>query len=465
MLNTTKSHPLSDITIVWFRRDFRLSNNPALSYALENSKNVIPIYIHQNIESRWMPGAASRWWCHESLKKLSGELKKQGLTLHCFKGDAKEILASLVNESGTKVLCWNNLYEPDEVSLTNEIKETLSGIEIKDFDSHVLFTPGTLLNKQDKPYRVFTPFWKNARIKLEFNGVNPLNQIKFKKARVDNLKCKVYKNELSIEQLGLLDEHTWHNKLHNYWVPGELTANNILQEFIHNSITNYAKNRDIPGVAGTSRLSAHLHFGEITPAQIIYKLQQQEFKAGNQVDVERFITELGWREFAIHTLWHFPQTTNKAMNTKFDKLWPTKYDKKTFDAWTSGQTGYPIIDAGMRELRETGWMHNRVRMIVGSFLTKNLGIHWLHGAKWFWDNLIDADLASNTMGWQWVAGCGVDAAPYYRIFNPDTQAKRFDSNLFYINKWLSSEYMRNSNKPIINLKQSRAEALMRYKNL
>ena len=452
----------SDVSIVWFRRDLRISNNPALSYALEHSRHVIPIYINHPKAEKWAPGAASKWWCHESLQRLNAALKEQGLNLHCFTGDPIKVITSLVTDSGAKSICWNNLYEPDELILSDTVKQSFSNIEIKYFDSHVLFPPGTILNKQEKPYRVFTPFWKSARIKLELIGVNPSKSIK---TEYSKSKFIVYKNECSIEDLGLLDENQWHQKLLNYCEPGELAAKAILDDFIHNSIYSYDKNRDVPGIAGTSKLSAHLHFGEITPAQIILALQQHEFTPGFQVDIERFITEIGWREFANHILWHFPFTAHKPMNDKFDKLWTNKCNMKKFNAWKTGTTGYPIIDAGMRELRETGWMHNRVRMIVGSFLTKNLGIHWLHGARWFWDNLVDADLASNSMGWQWVAGCGVDAAPYYRIFNPHTQAKRFDPDACYINKWLPSDYGQYENNPIVNLQQSRADALLRYKNL
>ena len=437
-----------DVCLVWFRRDLRLDNNPALDFAIHSGQQVIVIYIENRKSSyQWSPGAASRWWCYESLRSLRDALAKQKLTLHLFCGNPVDTIQSLVKQTGVTTLCWNNLYDPEEVKLQNKVKNVIKDVEVKEFDSHCLFQPGSILNKQEKPYRVFTPFWKSARNIIEVSGVDISS---FKK----NKNVVEYKNnlkdEVSLDDLGLLDDFSWHRKLHNHWKPGEATAHDRLETFVESIVGGYDRSRDLPFIDGTSKLSPHLHFGEITPAQIIYRLQQYIFEQGDTASVERYMTEIGWREFAHHVLWHFPFTMDRPMNSRFEKLC---------------NTGVPIIDAGMRQLWETGWMHNRVRMIVGSFLTKNMNTHWLHGAKWFWDTLVDADLANNTLGWQWVAGCGVDAAPYYRVFNPFTQQKRFDPDLTYIKRWVHEYNEPAYAKPVVDLSESRSEALSRYKLL
>jgi len=357
---------------------------------------------------------------------------------------------------------WNKLYEPDQIELDKHLLQTFANIDLQRFDSNLLFPPGTLLNKQGDPYRVFTPFWKTARQQIEVTGVNLTITKKYK---TDNAKQRPLKGECTLRKLGLLDEHRWHEKLNQFWSPGEENAQKCTRNFTQKQIGDYETYRDIPAIDGTSKLSAHLHFGEITPAQIVYRLQQQTFSRKDNVSVELLIKQLGWREFAHHILWHFPHTTTQAMNNKFKTLWPNKPNRKLLQAWQKGETGVPLVDAGMRQLWETGSMHNRVRMIVGSFLTKNLGIHWLHGARWFWDTLVDADLANNTLGWQWVAGCGVDAAPYYRIFNPHTQAKRFDPDSHYIKSWVPDIDELPVKAPVVDLKKSREEALARFKDL
>lgn len=448
--------------IVWFRRDLRLQNNPALSYALATGCPVIPIYIHEpEVEQPWAPGGASRWWLHNSLQVLGKNLQQLGLQLHLYSGNTVTILRKLVSETRADMLAWNNLYEPYLAQRDAQLQSTFKNIAVQRFDSGLFFTPGTLLNKQQQPYRVFTPFWKAARLQLETQGVQVESQhysVNVPPATAEQ------KNSLPLHKLALLGSYPWHEKLANHWQPGENAALSRLDEFLEEIIPQYDSGRDIPGLDGTSKLSAHLHFGEITPQQIYYQILQRRYSAKQQPSVERFLSELGWREFAHHVLWHFPQTTIKPMNEKFTNFWPRKADQKLLQKWQQGKTGIAIVDAGMRQLWETGWMHNRVRMIVGSLLTKNLGIHWLHGAKWFWDTLVDADLANNTLGWQWVAGCGVDAAPYYRIFNPDTQAQRFDPKDIYIRQWVPEVDQPGSLQSIVDLKASRAQALQHYKS-
>ncbi|MGD8484421.1 MAG: deoxyribodipyrimidine photo-lyase [Thioalkalispiraceae bacterium] len=445
---------------MWFRRDLRLQDNPALSYALEQGSPVIAVFIYSpDEESPWQPGAASRWWLHHSLESLVTSLKKMGLTLHFFSGDSKSIITQVIKQTQATSITWNNLYEPQSIKRDEHLTSYLKNIEIKRFDSGLFFTPGSLLNKQQQPYRVFTPFWKNARQRLELQATEIVPYKKYKASHSFN---EPLKNECKLEALELLDKHPWHEKLQPYWLPGEPAAHVRLETFLDEIIGQYKVQRDFPAIDGTSKLSAHLHFGEITPGQIYYQLLQKDFPVSAQSSLECFLSELGWREFAYHVLWHFPHTSTQAMNGKFKKYWPNKPDKKLLTAWQQGNTGIAIVDAGMKQLWETGWMHNRVRMIVASLLTKNMGIHWMHGARWFWDTLVDADLASNSLGWQWVAGCGVDAAPYYRIFNPDTQAKRFDAKLDYVNHWCPEYSQSLIRQPVVDLSTSREKALKRY---
>lgn len=448
-------------SVVWFRRDFRVNNNPALNHAIAQGGTVTAIYIDDNGQNDWRPGAASRWWCHQSLQKLSAELQEMGIALHYFTGNSAGVLEQVMRETTSSLLCWNRLYEPHELKLEQSVIDTIQSYDFKAFDTGLLFTPGTILNQQEQPYKVFTPFWKKARHELELTGVQLCKKRKYT-GPADQIKK--LKAECSLSDLGLLDDFPWFEKLNQYWSPGEKAALKQLKSFFRNRVSEYDTARDIPSQKGTSRLSAHLHFGEITPAQIVNHLFRVSAEQGSDLSTERYLTELGWRDFAHHILWHFPESSHKEMNTKFQNFWPKKANRKLLDAWQTGNTGIALVDAGMRELWETGWMHNRVRMIVGSFLTKNLGQHWLYGAKWFWDTLVDASLANNSMGWQWVAGCGVDAAPYFRIFNPDTQAKRFDEKLTYINHWLNDQD-RLATAPIVDLKQSREQALSKYNKI
>ncbi|MCW9046590.1 MAG: DNA photolyase family protein, partial [Gammaproteobacteria bacterium] len=312
-------------------------------------------------------------------------------------------------------------------------------------------------------YRVFTPFYKKLRSELNLYNFHTNNNKHIKSLDTPTV---LEKNSLTLDQLNLLDHHPWHEKLHNFWSPGEKKASQALDDFINDSLFNYQSERDIPELDGTSRLSAHLHYGEISVQQIITQLVPLiEMQGGNIAQqAEVFLRQLIWREFARYTLWHFPETSTQPMNPKFTKrFWKT--DRVNLEKWQQGKTGIPIIDAGMKQLWGSGTMHNRVRMLVASLLTKNMGISWQQGANWFWDTLVDADLANNTMGWQWVAGCGVDAAPFYRIFNPETQAKKFDKQGYYINRWLDKPSSMKPSQPVVDLATSRANALDRYNNI
>jgi deoxyribodipyrimidine photo-lyase len=449
--------------IVWFRRDLRLHDNPALNWAAAQGAEILPVYLHSpDEEAPWEAGGASRWWLHKSLLGLKVALARQGLILQCFEGNAQELMPMLARRLGARALAVNRLYEPHLAQRDQRVFKSLTdlGVEVQSFNSSLLFKPGSILNGQQQPYRVFTPFWNNVRRTLELAPPGPAAA--FPKSSPPAF-LEVIDEAVEVASLGLLGSHPWHEQLESHWKPGEKGAQERLDDFCRSKLDHYGQAREFPAKKGSSRLSPHLRFGEISPAQVWRRLLrgQQEPAAGDASSREIFLRELGWREFAGHVIWHFPQTSHQSMNPRLpDTFWGR--DDSALKAWQSGQTGVPLIDAGMRELWATGWMHNRVRMLVGSFLTKNLGIHWREGARWFWETLVDADLASNTLGWQWVAGCGVAAAPYYRIFNPETQAQKFDPQGEYEKRWTDGAA---PIKPIVDLATSRSQALARYAGL
>jgi len=451
-------------SILWFRRDLRLHDNAALEWARDNSDTVIPVYIHSPEEEKpWAPGAASRWWLHQSLEALGKKLESRGLKLHFFSGSSEDVISSIIDEANADTLVYNRLHEQHlhsrDLHLEKKLKDKL---DVVSFDSGLFFAPGTILNNQQLPYRVFTPFYKKIRPVLspQYTDQSAASDGASIKAAIKTLA-----SERSLMSLNLLGEHGWHSKLHPYWRPGEEGAHQLLDRFLEEAVAEYETGRDIPSHDSTSQLSPYLHFGEITPRQILdalWPLLSGEFGAAKANAAEVFLKQLIWREFAHNVLWHFPETATQPMDKRYSKtFW--RSSKADYECWIKGETGIPIVDAGMKQLWQTGWMHNRVRMIVSSFLTKNLGIHWLHGAHWFWDTLVDADLANNSLGWQWVAGCGVDAAPYYRVFNPTTQTKRFDSRFEYIDTWLPEHVDLDYPSPIVDLGSSRDQALDRYR--
>jgi len=453
------------ISILWFRRDLRIYDNAALDWACDNSSSVIPVYIHSPEEEKpWAPGAASRWWLHHSLLALEEKLAAKGLKLNFYSGNSKDVIAKIIDESSADSLVYNRLYEKHLHDRDSVIKTSLKDkVDIIDFDSGLFFSPGTVLNNQQLPYRVYTPFYRKLRPLLSVSLSQDDRQPSAGASKIT--QSVPLASAQPLNSLGLLDEHQWHEKLVSHWQPGEEHAYDLLDTFIDVSAGFYDVERDIPSIDATSRLSPYLHFGEITPQQIaaaLWPLLEGESGAAAAQSAEVFLKQLIWREFAHNVLWHFPETATRPMNPRYQKkFW--RSNSSDFDAWCRGQTGIPIIDAGMKQLWQTGWMHNRVRMIVSSFLTKNLGISWLEGANWFWDTLVDADLANNSMGWQWVAGCGVDAAPYYRVFNPDTQTRRFDGKFKYIDTWSPGHAELDYPQPMVDLASSRDEAMQRYK--
>ena len=419
--------------LIWFRRDLRLADNPALAAALEAYDRVVPVYIHApDEESPWEPGAASRWWLHHSLEALDRDLRERGAKLHLTTGPTLSALRRILKESDATAIYWNRLYEPAITARDTEIKQSLinEGIDAQSFKANVLFEPWEIRTGQDQPYRVFTPFWRKARSQLQVRPPLP---------RPERLATSAGDKGLALGELQLLPRIRWDRQFHDEWTPGEAGASEAFEDFIESGLRDYAGDRDRPDRKGTSRLSAHLHFGEISPMQIAWALEERVHQTGDSArsaGAESFLREIGWREFSQHLLFNFPDMPEKNLNMRFDDFRWGDEDVVAITRWQRGRTGIPIIDAGMRELWATGIMHNRVRMLVASFLTKNLRQHWLHGARWFWDTLVDADLANNSQGWQWTAGCGVDASPYFRIFNPVTQSGKFDPRGDYVRRWV-----------------------------
>jgi len=409
--------------IWWIRRDLRLADNPALEAALATGHKIIPVFIWAPEEEEpWAPGAASRWWLHQSLMELSDQLTQRHSALIIRKGPSLAALRSIILETSATQVVWNRLYEPAVIARDKEIKTALrqDGLTVHSFNANLLFEPWTIETQQGQPYQVFTPFYRCCS--NYGSPSKPLAAPKFL-PRITHAPWTV-----NVDELGLLPALDWAGGMREVWKPGEKGGAEVLNEFKDEAVSRYKEQRDRPDFTGTSRMSPYLHFGELSPRQVWWACQKAPM-------AEPYLRQLIWREFAHHLLFHFPHTPDQPLRKNFTHF-PWKHDKQLLRKWRRGQTGYPIVDAGMRELWSTGWMHNRVRMIVASFLVKDLLIPWQDGARWFWDTLVDANLANNTLGWQWSAGCGADAAPYFRIFNPILQATKFDPDGTYVKKWL-----------------------------
>ncbi|MBN0987553.1 cryptochrome/photolyase family protein [Amphritea pacifica] len=419
---------MSTPVIVWLRHDLRLADNPALFYAAQQGP-VIPVFIEDTIyESPWQPGAASRCWLHHSLDSINKQL---GGCLRLFQGDPLTVLSQLIEKTGALAVFWNRCYTPQAVSRDSRIKQTLktAGIEVHSFNGSLLWEPWEVSKGDGTPYKVFTPFFRKGCLNA------PPPDVPLPRPQLQSASDPEYSNQLSLEQLGLLPDHPWCERISEHWDISEDAAWRLLQQFTTERLKHYQQGRDIPSLEATSTLSPYLQWGQISPRQIWYYSQQQATAPGLENALDTFLKELGWREFAYYQLYHNPGISDTNLNPRFN-LFPWRNDPASCRDWQRGQTGFPIIDAGMSELWQTGYMHNRVRMLVGSFLVKNQLQHWLHGARWFWDTLVDADLASNSANWQWVAGCGADAAPYFRIFNPVTQGQKFDPDGSYVRRYL-----------------------------
>lgn len=463
--------------IVWFRQDLRLSDNPAYTEACNTYQHVIPLYILDEKNSAL--GEAQAWWLHHSLNALKTSLHDQwGLKLLLRKGDPLEIILELVNTLSVNAVYWNRCYEPQVIERDKKIKTALheASIDVQSFNGSLLNEPWTINNKTGGFYKVFTPYWRAARQALL---LAPEAKLQSRPTHINALSDE-------LDNWKLLPTLNWASEFTNHWTPGESGAQQCLHEFIAHHLHGYKQNRDIPAINATSRLSPHLHFGEISPWAVLHAVELAKLNPScDLASAEHFLSELGWREFSYYLLYHFPSLPHQNFNTKFDAF-PWHHDPSLLACWQKGMTGYPIIDAGMRELWSTGYMHNRVRMITASFLTKGLFIDWRVGADWFLETLVDADLANNSASWQWVAGCGADAAPYFRIFNPVLQSQKFDPDGLYIRRWVpelvslnkreihapweaadAPSIYRKTNypRPIVDYKESRASALAYYKQL
>ena len=459
--------------IYWFRRDLRLLDNPALSEAA-NAGPILPIFIYDELQTDYTQGSASQWWQNQSLYSLNNQLSNR---LLIFSGDPKEIILELAKASNSKTVYWNRCYDPWQIELDRKIEIILNAEKIYTItrNGSLLWEPWTTLKKDGTPYKVFTPYFKKRCLSLP----EPRKPI----PKPSNLIfANISKKTATKGNFIFPKEDNWEKKIKKYWLIGEKAAGNKLDDFLKSGIISYKEGRNYPSKNNISMLSPHLHFGEISPNKIWHRVRTNV----QSEDSAHFLSELGWREFSYNLLYYFPQLPKNNLQTKFDRF-PWGFNSEHLKKWQNGITGYPIIDAGMRELWETGFMHNRLRMITGSFLVKNLLIHWHHGKEWFWNCLVDADLASNSASWQWVAGCGADAAPYFRIFNPITQGQKFDPSGEYTRKFVPelrnlpdkylftpweapSELLDNSGiklgkdypYPIVDLKSSRELALNAY---
>ncbi len=415
-------------TIVWFRNDLRVGQNPALAAAANRGLPVLPVFIWSpGEEGAWAPGGASRWWLHQALADLTTQLSERGLPLVLRIADnSGRELRALAKECGADAVYWNRRYEPAIIARDTAVKAMLreDSIDAESFNGSLLFEPWEIKTKSGGPYKVYTPFLKCCL-------ATPLPDLGTEPRRFVSPQ-KTPRSE-PLEALELEPKIGWAEGMRASWTPGNAGARAELKRFLGGVGAEYGERRNRPDFVGTSRLSPYLHFGEISVRDIWQQLQKQ-LRAEPSEGLKIFGQELIWREFGYHLLFHFPHTVDSPLRAEFSRF-PWQEDGQQLRAWQRGATGYPFVDAGMRELWTTGWMHNRVRMVVASFLIKHLLIPWQRGAEWFWDTLVDADLASNTMGWQWTAGSGADAAPYFRIFNPVSQGEKFDPKGAYVRKW------------------------------
>jgi deoxyribodipyrimidine photo-lyase len=417
-------------TLLWFRTDLRLDDNHALTWAVENSESILPVFIVG--EEAQSYGGASKWWLHKSLASLQKSLVLKKSDLLLFKGAAQAVLESLVEAYELTAVAWNREYEPRTTDRDTKIKHDLkeSGIFVYSGSGNVLREPWKSCKEDSTPYKVFTPFWRSLNKNYVSNEPlkepNTLKPIPIIKKKSDKI------SRIDLSQVGLLPTMPWDTGLREFWQVGEVQAHKKLQQIISKKIPQqYENDRNTPSIAGTSTLSPYLRWGEVSPQRVWWNISKGESAS----EAEPFLRQLGWRDFAISLLFYFPKTVTDPLNPAF-KHFPWNGESDFLHSWQRGLTGYPIVDAGMRQLWHIGWMHNRVRMIVGSVLVKHFLVDWREGAAWFWDTLVDADLANNTMGWQWIAGSGADAAPYFRIFNPMTQGEKFDPEGTYVRKWV-----------------------------
>lgn len=420
---------MSNTAIVCFRNDLRLEDNPALQEAVDQGMQILPVFIYDPLTwGDWGLGGASQWWLHESIRDVQKQLEALGGYLVLRKGATLTVMKDLVRASGASAVFWNRRYSTQEITIDTLVKKMLEeeAVQVRSFKASLLEEPWTTANKQGNPFKVYSPFWRS----IKDRPIEP--PLRLDREAVQFSEGTVHSEAL--EDLELLPkDKNWHLTFHDYWDVSEAKAQRLLEEFITEACDVYDVDRDRPDLTGTSFLSPYLRWGQVSPRQIAYRLGQHcNLKQKGPLV---YLKEIYWREFAYYVLYHFPHTPTEPLQEKY-RDFPWKEEPDLLKRWQKGQTGYPIVDAGMRQLYATGWMHNRVRMIVASFLVKHMLHSWNSGAAWFWDTLVDADLASNTLGWQWSGGCGADAAPYFRIFNPMIQGMKFDPEGRYVKRWV-----------------------------
>ena len=445
--------------IVWFRQDLRLADNPALLAAVRAASTVVPVFIWSpEEEGEWAPGGAARWWLHESLRALDASLRERGSRLVLARGPAVATLQALVRDTGATQLYWNCRYEPAALRIDATLRRELaaSGLVAHGFHSSRLVEPGSVRGASGEPLRVFTPFWRAflAQASIESPEASP----------ADVPAPTSWPASIPLADLDVLPTHPWHQKLATHWQPGEAAARAALKTFTRQRLAGYAQTRDRPDLGGTSRLSPYLRHGELSSRQVwaaVGKALQHAGASVEEIRTDRFRAELIWREFATQQLVLHPALPDRALSARFEAM-PWRNEQAEFTAWARGATGEDMVDAGMRELWQSGWMHNRVRMTTASYLVKNLLQDWRRGERWFWDTLVDADLASNALNWQWVAGTSPDAAPWFRVFNPRSQAEKFDPDGAYRRRFLDGHALERPATPMVDLKESRQRALDAY---
>ena len=442
-------------SIVWLRDDLRVADNPALRAAVDRGAPVVVLYLLDEVSQGIRPlGGATRWWLHGSLSSLADDLAARGARLLLRSGAAEQELPRLVRETGADAVFWNRRYGASrevDARLKSALRE--SGVTVRSSAANLLVEPWTVTTNEGNPYRVFTPFWRAAQERPFRDVVAAPHEIRGLVVPGD-----------SLDDWHLLPTRPdWAAGLRRAWTPGEAAAHRRLEEFAAHQLADYHR-RDEPAVDSTSRLSPHLRFGELSTTQIWHRMAG-ELAAAARRNAPKFLSEVGWREFNWNILFHSPELATQNFRPEFDAFpWEPPHPEDLI-AWQQGRTGIPLVDAGMRELWTTGVMHNRVRMVAASFLIKNLLIDWRIGEQWFWDTLVDADEASNPGNWQWVAGSGADAAPYFRVFNPELQAAKFDPAGEYLDRWVPERLSLEYPHPIVDLKQSRADALAAFEQL
>ncbi|MDN4614962.1 deoxyribodipyrimidine photo-lyase [Leifsonia sp. F6_8S_P_1B] len=441
--------------VVWFRDDLRVADNPALRAAADSGRPVLCVYVwdDRSPEVR-APGGAARWWLHHSLHSLAERLEAMGATLTIRRGPAEQVIGGLLRETGTAAVYWNRRYG-SERRIDERIKTAAreGGVEASSFGANLLFEPWTIRTGQGGPFSVYTPFWRACLAAPAPRKPVAAPARLTPASRIDGEE---------LEALGLLPTHPdWAGGLRETWQPGERAAHEQLRRFLADDVAAYADDRDLPGVDATSRLSPRLRWGELSPHQLWHASATARDRS-NAKGVSTFQSELGWREFAYHTLYEHPDMATVNIHRRYDAFpWP-RLHPAALHAWQRGRTGIPLVDAGMRELWHSGVMHNRVRMVTASFLIKNLLVDWRHGEQWFWDTLVDADPANNPFNWQWVAGSGADAAPYFRVFNPELQREKFDRQGDYVRRWVPEWDTPDYPEPIVDLAETRRAALAAF---